>query len=333
MSKSLQHKLLLGVAIAMLFATFFGIQPAAAHNLPYQAKAECTVRYYLSPVVGSGAKGDPVRPLAIDLPGYPHNTYATAWTWLYNPQARPYALVVIASTNHEPLIQNQQLGAFPDVPLDTQYFEMTPEQIEAFSTAFSRFGIDPFQMMEQSTTFRNSLRYISSWISDDPTIPTLESCPVSNGSKSKPTPATPTCTVRYYISPVTGTGTDEDPLRPQVISIPDYPKYTYATAWAGVYDERNYPYVLVAVASANHKQLMRDPRLGAFPEVPMDMMYYQMGTENQAMFEDVFTRFGLDLSRLTWDATYHDILTYIVTVIEPDYPVEIGDFVPYTECP
>lgn len=324
MVKVLQHKLLLGALIAALLAALLGIQPALAEKTQ-----SCTIRYYLSPMVGSASKGDPLRPLAVDLLT---DRNMAAWDYLYDPEMRPYALVVIASTNHDPLQQHPQIGAFPDVPLDTQYFEMTPEQIEAFSTAFSRFGIDPSEMMENSTTFRRSLEYFASWITDgNETFPTVDGCA---RSKPKPGSGTPACTVRYYISPVTGSGTDEDPLRPLVIDIPDYPTFTYATEWAGLYDARNYPHVLVAVASPEHKLLARDPRLGAFPELPMDILYAQIGRENQLMFEDVFTRFGLDLSRLAGDATYHDILTYIVTVIEPTYPVEIGDFVPHvTGCP
>jgi hypothetical protein len=178
MIRALEHRvpLFYAVMIALLLAVLVGPQQALAART-------CTIRYYLSPMVGSGTADDPLRPLAIDLPSYPHHTYATAWNYLYG--YRPYALVVIASTNHKPLVNNEELGAFPDVPLDTAYWDMTSEQVAAFTEAFDKFGIEPQEMMEESTTYRHSLEYIARWITSyDLTIPTLDSCPLKQQARS-----------------------------------------------------------------------------------------------------------------------------------------------------
>jgi hypothetical protein len=93
---------------------------------------------------------------------------------------------VAVSTNHQRLARNPELGALADVPLDMAYRNMSGEQIEAFSIAFSRFGIDPQEVMDESSTLCHSLEYIARWINTwDVMIPTLASCPLKQNSSKK----------------------------------------------------------------------------------------------------------------------------------------------------
>jgi hypothetical protein len=175
MSKFLPHKLLLAVAIAALLATLLGIQPAFAART-------CTIRYYISPVVGTGTADDPVRPLVIDLPSYPHHTFATDWEIVYNPDAHPYAMVGVASPNHKPLLNNEQLGILPDIPFDTDaHDEMSPADQALISRVIYQFGMDSEAVLDEADTYGDILYQMAAYVNGFvvwPGIPTPDSCPV-----------------------------------------------------------------------------------------------------------------------------------------------------------
>jgi hypothetical protein len=169
---TIHSRLWLSMLIAVLIATLIGTQSALAART-------CTIRYYVSPMVGSGTEEDPIRPLVIDLPNYPKRTYATAWEMVYNGDRQPYALVVVASTNHRRLLKNDEIGILPDIPLETSIFDLTGEEASMIMRVISGFGMDP-EVMDESTTYYEVLYRIAGQIDffNNPGVPTLDTCPL-----------------------------------------------------------------------------------------------------------------------------------------------------------
>jgi hypothetical protein len=176
MSRILQDKFrfLLGVLIAALVLTMLGTQPAFAART-------CTIRYYISPIVGSGTEEDPFRPLVIDLPSYPHHTFATDWEIVYNPDAHPFAMVGVAAPNHRPLLNNDQLGILPNIPFDTDVHEMSPADQALVSNVIFQFGMDSEAVLDETETYGDILYQMAAYVNGFvvwPGIPTPDTCPV-----------------------------------------------------------------------------------------------------------------------------------------------------------
>jgi hypothetical protein len=132
-------------------------------------------------MIGSGTEDDPIRPLVLDLPSYPHHTYATAWEIVYNPDSKPYALVGVASPNHKPLLNNDQLGILPDIPLDTLVYEMSGEDYSLISQVIYMFNMDSEAVLDETETYGDILYQMAAYINGFvvyPGIPTPDSCPL-----------------------------------------------------------------------------------------------------------------------------------------------------------
>ena len=168
-----KNQLLVAALIAMLLTVLGGSRSALAART-------CTIRYYISPIVGSGTEEDPFRPLAIDLPSYPHHTYATDWLIIHDSTRHPYALVTVASPNHRPLLKNEELGILPDIPLDTSIYDFTPEEADMISNTLLKFDMDFEAVLDEAKTYGEILLQMANFI--DPFngigIPTLDSCPM-----------------------------------------------------------------------------------------------------------------------------------------------------------
>lgn len=168
-----KNQLLAAALIAVLLTVLGGSRSALAART-------CTVRYYVSPMVGSGTEADPLRPLVLDLPSYPHRTFATDWLIIYDGTRHPYALVTVASPNHKPLLKNEELGVLPDIPLDTSIYDFTPEEADMISNTLLMFDMDFEAILDEAETYGEILLQMARYI--DPFngvgIPTLETCPL-----------------------------------------------------------------------------------------------------------------------------------------------------------
>jgi hypothetical protein len=168
----LKYSFVYGALIASLLLTLVGTQPAFAART-------CTIRYYISPIVGSGTVEDPLRPLVIDLPSYPHHLYATDWAMVYNRDRQAYAFVGVAAPNHKPLLHNDRLGVLPDIPLDTLYNDLTGEEDVAFRHVIDMFGMDLEAITEEADTYGDVLyqmAYLMDPFGSTRGIPTPDSC-------------------------------------------------------------------------------------------------------------------------------------------------------------
>lgn len=171
---SFSSRLWSAVMIATFIAAVLGTQSADAGKT-------CTIRYYISPVVGTGTADDPIRPLVIDLPSYPHHTFATDWEIVYNPDAHPYAMVGVASPNHRPLLNNDQLGILPDIPFDTWVYDISPEDQALISNVIWMFDMDSEAVLDETDTYGDILYQMAAYVNGFvvwPGIPTPDTCPV-----------------------------------------------------------------------------------------------------------------------------------------------------------
>lgn len=158
MSKFLHHKLLLSVVIAALLA----ILPIGA---PALAARACTERFYLSPIIGTGAENDPVRPLIADLL---QAQQPRDWSWaaVYGPTdpitARPiswWAFVSVSTSNHNFLTRSDELGALPDVDPATLLTDLKKKDLSDLSEILIQFEIDP-SILDTATTYQDVLNFI-----------------------------------------------------------------------------------------------------------------------------------------------------------------------------
>lgn len=157
MSKFL-HKLILGVVIAALLAIFPGVYPA-------HAAQTCTERFYLSPIIGSGAENDPVRPLIVDLI-YEQQPRNWSWSAVYGPTdpitARPiswWAFVSVSTYNHNFLLHNDELGALPDADPATLLTDLKKKDLSDLGEILIQFEIDP-SILDTATTYQDVLNFI-----------------------------------------------------------------------------------------------------------------------------------------------------------------------------
>lgn len=73
---------------------------------------------------------------------------------------------------------------------------------------------------------------------------------------------------RYYISPIVGTGAEDDPYRPKVAD--------YGVSWVGVIPSNPdtgrpvYPWCLALVEAINHASLLADRDIKPLPDFPLD---------------------------------------------------------------
>jgi len=115
-------------------------------------------RYYLSPIVGSGTKADPFRAKAATFPAVnvasiiPSNPLTGAPLF-------PWALVVVATASHTPLLADTTLTPLPDLSLDAILSTLSASQRAALFAALDAKAIDR-QGLSNQTAYREVLRRI-----------------------------------------------------------------------------------------------------------------------------------------------------------------------------
>lgn len=110
-------------------------------------------RYYISPVIGSGAKDDPFRakiadtghPYAALIPSNPNGTPASSW-----------CLVVAGGTDHTGLDADTAIDKFPDMTKDATLGTITAQERNRVLAFLQTKGVDTQGLTAQST-FRDIL--------------------------------------------------------------------------------------------------------------------------------------------------------------------------------
>ncbi len=131
------------------------------------------------------------------------------------------------------------------------------------------------------------------------------------------TPAAQACTVRYYLSPIVGSGTSDDPLHSRVAAY-DASVVSLMPSNPATGSPRS-AWTLSAVGAANHSWLLRDPQLGALPDVPLDTHLSDLDARAAASLRASLARFQIDRSVLDSAYTYRDVLVYLARLLEPAY--------------
>ncbi len=128
------------IQIHPLLAVAAAAEPGATED-----PRPCTGRYYLSPMTGTGTEGDPFRPSIADFPtpGHALGRGFAAITPADPRAGRPtdtWALVLVASRDHEPLTLHPEFIALPDLPLAAR---LDAESRRALGKTLARLGIGP----------------------------------------------------------------------------------------------------------------------------------------------------------------------------------------------
>ena len=99
-------------------------------------------RYYLSPVIGDGTLNNPYRAAVADTPNA-----SVAAVWASDPATGvptiPWALCVVAATNHATALADSRHAALPDMLLDARMSALSNSARNRLDSALAKFGVDP----------------------------------------------------------------------------------------------------------------------------------------------------------------------------------------------
>ena len=138
---------------------------------PLAASQPCTTRYYLSPIIGTGTEQDPFRPAIGDFPNATHKTFAFGYAAIVPSYVPSWTFVLVASTNHNPLIHQPDFGPLPDIPLETSVQDMQASDREMIQETLSRFELDP-AILDAAATYLDVIQAIV--VAVDPNLPNFD---------------------------------------------------------------------------------------------------------------------------------------------------------------
>ncbi len=131
------------------------------------------------------------------------------------------------------------------------------------------------------------------------------------------TPAAEACTVRYYLSPIVGSGTNDDPLRARVAAY-DASVVSLMPSNPTTGSPRS-SWTLSVVGAASHAWLQADPQLAALPDLPLDTHLADVDARTLASLRAALARFQIDRAVLDSAYTYRDLLVGLARTLEPSY--------------
>jgi len=114
-------------------------------------------RYYLSPIVGTGQKDDPYRALVAN---YRVNHSAIIPIGFDGRPTSTWALCIVETNNHVPLLTDASLSVLPDFPADARLSAMGIEARAQAENALQKFGISTGLLDPSSKSLRETIRSI-----------------------------------------------------------------------------------------------------------------------------------------------------------------------------
>ena len=96
-------------------------------------------RYYLSPIIGTGAEGDPYRPKIAD---YGVNWHGTIKSDADGHPEKPWCLVLVEAPDHAKLLADTDLDPLPALPMDAPLALASDLSKSRVAAAAARRGID-----------------------------------------------------------------------------------------------------------------------------------------------------------------------------------------------
>jgi hypothetical protein len=122
---------------------------------------------------------------------------------------------------------------------------------------------------------------------------------------------------RYYISPIIGDGTEENPFRPKVAD--------HGVAWVGSIPsdpDTGHPlfaWTLVLVNAINHGPLLADQTIDAMPDFPLDGKVNAINTATKnAMLSKMQAR-GINTEFIGNADGYRDVIRGVGQKLEPTF--------------
>jgi len=113
-------------------------------------------RYYVCKIIGDGTETNPYRPKVADYP--------VSWVVVLgsNPDGSPkkaWALVLVNTVNHDPLLADNQIFGMPDATLDSTWGALNTPTRNQVTSALQAEGIDT-SWIKNATLIREIIRYI-----------------------------------------------------------------------------------------------------------------------------------------------------------------------------
>lgn len=108
---------------------------------------------------------------------------------------------------------------------------------------------------------------------------------------------------RFYLAPMVGAGTDEDPRRPKVA---DYP-----VNWTSVGTVDSGVWTLCLVAALNHTALVNDTALFVMPDITFDVTVGALSKAEQNRLKNGLTKFGIGDLVYGIGTSYRELLQLI----------------------
>lgn len=111
---------------------------------------------------------------------------------------------------------------------------------------------------------------------------------------------------RYYISPIVGTGAEDDPYRPKVAD--------YGVSWVGVIPSNPdtgrpvYPWCLALVEAINHASLLADRDIKPLPDFPLDGKVSAINKATRNRMSADLQGQGIDTSFIGSADGYRDVI-------------------------
>lgn len=114
------------------------------------------IRYYIAPVIGTGATLEDAFRSKISDYGVP--TAVIIPTGSDGKPTSTWCLNVVNTKNHAPLLSDPEIFALPDVPLDIKLNAMAQAQQTRITNKMTELGIDTIH--DGQTAYREMLRKI-----------------------------------------------------------------------------------------------------------------------------------------------------------------------------
>mgnify|MGYP001585652372 CR=1 FL=1 len=121
---------------------------------------------------------------------------------------------------------------------------------------------------------------------------------------------------RYYLSPVIGDGSEDNPVRAKV---KDYGVSQAPVIPSGPDGMPLFNWCLVVVNTVNHAPLLADVAIDALPDVPLDLKVNSIHTSARQAMVSALTKRGIDTSIITQADGYRDVIRGIGQVLQANF--------------
>ena len=122
---------------------------------------------------------------------------------------------------------------------------------------------------------------------------------------------------RYYISPIVGDGTEENPYRAKISD--------HGEPWVGVIPTdpvTGVPvntWALVRVSAVNHTDILKDLSVDALPDVSLDLKTSAIGNKERGGAQDTLTKHGISSVTIGQADSYREFVDGIGRELDPTF--------------